>query len=86
MSVTMTNPTNGDVRVVPDALEQRYADRGFEVTARSEKPAASGELKGKALDEALDAAGLPKTGSADDKRARLAEHTQSQPDGTPPQD
>jgi hypothetical protein len=84
MSVTMTNPSNGDVRVVPDALEQRYADRGFEVTARSEKPAA-GELKGKALDEALDAAGLPKTGSADEKRARLAEHTQSQSDGTPPE-
>jgi hypothetical protein len=85
MSVTMTNPSNGDVRVVPDALEQRYADRGFEVTARSEATAGSG-LKGKALDEALDAAGLPKTGSADEKRARLAEHTHSQPDGTPPQD
>jgi hypothetical protein len=86
MSVTMTNPSNGDVRVVPDALEQRYADRGFEVTARSERPAAGSDLKGKALDEALDAAGLPKTGSADEKRARLAEHTHSQPDGTPPQD
>jgi hypothetical protein len=85
MSVTMTNPSNGDVRVVPDALEQRYADRGFEVTARSEATADSA-LKGKALDEALDAAGLPKTGSADEKRARLAEHTHSQPDGTPPQD
>lgn len=31
------------------------------------------ELKGQALEDALDAAGLPKTGSADDKRARLAE-------------
>lgn len=31
-------------------------------------------LKGKALDEALDAAGLPKTGSADEKRERLAAH------------
>lgn len=32
------------------------------------------ELKGAALDAALDAAGLPKTGTADEKRARLAEH------------
>lgn len=31
------------------------------------------ELKGEALDAALEAAGLPKTGSADEKRARLAE-------------
>ena len=36
-------------------------------------PDAAGELKGAALDEALEAAGLPKSGSADDKRARLAE-------------
>lgn len=35
-------------------------------------PDAAGELKGAALDEALEAAGLPKSG-ADDKRARLAE-------------
>jgi hypothetical protein len=31
-------------------------------------------LKGKALDEALEAAGLSKAGTADEKRARLAEH------------
>lgn len=31
-------------------------------------------LKGKALDDALTAAKLPKTGNADEKRARLAEH------------
>ena len=30
-------------------------------------------MKGAALDEALEAAGLSKSGSADDKRARLAE-------------
>lgn len=34
------------------------------------------ELKGKALDEALDAAGLAKTGTADEKRQRLADHQQ----------
>jgi len=32
------------------------------------------ELKGKALDDALDSAGLSKSGSADEKRQRLAEH------------
>lgn len=31
-------------------------------------------LKGQALDEALDRAGLSKAGSADEKRARIAEH------------
>lgn len=83
MSVTMRNPKNDDVRVVPNVLEDAYAARGFEVESRSEKPAdGSDDLKGKALDEALDAAGLPKSGTADEKRARLAEH---QADGTPPQ-
>lgn len=33
----------------------------------------SGELKGEALDKALEDAGLPKTGTADEKRARLSE-------------
>lgn len=42
-------------------------------TVPGSEPAA--ELKGAALDEALEAAGLPKTGTADEKRARLAEHT-----------
>ena len=32
------------------------------------------DLKGKALDDKLEAAGLPTTGRVDDKRARLAEH------------
>lgn len=32
------------------------------------------DLKGKALDDALDDAGLPKTGTADEKRAAIAEH------------
>ncbi len=32
------------------------------------------QLKGKALDAALTDAGLPLSGSADEKRARLAEH------------
>lgn len=36
------------------------------------------ELRGQALDDALTAAGLSKTGTADEKRARLAEHTSGQ--------
>jgi hypothetical protein len=38
-------------------------------------PSGDDVLKGKELDAALDAAGLSKTGTADEKRARLAEHT-----------
>ena len=79
--VTVTNPKTNDVRVIPAELEQQYVDRGFEVTARATAPESS-ELKGAALDDALDAAGLPKSGTADEKRARLAEH---QANGTPPQ-
>jgi len=37
-----------------------------------------GELKGKALDEALEAADLPKSGNVDAKRARLAEYNAQQ--------
>jgi hypothetical protein len=36
-------------------------------------PAASGELRGEALLEALRTAGLPTSGTADEKRARLAD-------------
>jgi hypothetical protein len=35
-------------------------------------------LRGAALEAALEAAGLPTSGSADDKRARLAEHHAAQ--------
>lgn len=37
-----------------------------------------GELKGKALDQALEEAGLPKSGNVDEKRARLAEYNAQQ--------
>lgn len=39
------------------------------------------ELKGKDLDAALEAAGLPKTGTADEKRERLVEHLTAPADG-----
>lgn len=64
--------SKGDtVRVVPAELSDRYKARGFDVT---EVEANASGLRGAALDEALEARGLPKTGSADEKRARLAEH------------
>lgn len=40
--------------------------------------AETGELKGKHLDAALDEAGLPKSGSAAEKRAALAEYQAQQ--------
>lgn len=80
MQVTMRNPRTDDVRVVPAQLEQRYADRGWETTGTSGTPA-PGDLKGAALDEALDSAGLPKSGTADEKRARYAEHLAGQTPG-----
>ncbi len=49
------------------------AELGAEVgQLATETPAE--DLKGKALDDALDAVGLTKSGTADEKRARLAEH------------
>lgn len=59
-------------------LDQPATDRGGRpLPPRPVAPPAE-ELKGAALDDALDAAGLPKTGSADEKRARLADHNNSQ--------
>lgn len=46
-------------------------------TGESTGPDGAELLKGKALDAALESAGLSKTGTADEKRARLAEHTGS---------
>lgn len=71
---TMTR--NGDVRVIPDVLVEQYSSRGWEpVDEQSTDP---GELKGKALDAALTDAGLSTSGTADEKRARLSEHTANQ--------
>jgi hypothetical protein len=71
--VTVSNGT--DVRVVPAELAERYAARGFEV---SDVASQAEQLRGAALDKALDDAGLPKNGSAAEKRARLAEHRAAQ--------
>ncbi len=61
---------DGDVRVIPDELVDQYTERGW-----APQPAApADQLKGKDLDHALEAAGLSKAGTADEKRERLAEH------------
>lgn len=76
--VELYNPTIPAWHRVPDnpGVVQHFRDRGWEtpddIAARA--GAEAEELKGKALDDALDAAGLSKSGTADEKRDRLAEH------------
>lgn len=56
----------------PVELDPDAPDKGW--TLEQVKAAAEAErLKGEALDEALKEKGLPRTGKADEKRARLAE-------------
>lgn len=63
---------------VPDhpAVVQDFRDRGWETTEdiAARAGAEAEELRGKALDEALEGAGLSKSGTADEKRDRLADH------------
>jgi hypothetical protein len=70
---------------VPDVVEVRHPELKVTQLVRKDRlgqmdPAwevvteAATDLKGKALDAALDEAGLSTSGSAEDKRARLAEH------------
>lgn len=59
-----------------DRLEAEKAQLDAQLDALpSDDPS---RLKGQALDRALDEAGLSKDGSADEKRARLADHLASQ--------
>lgn len=70
----------GDVHTVDESLEDYYRKQGWvpePTQADLDAIAAEAEaqrLKGAALDAALEEAGLPRTGSADEKRQRLAEH------------
>jgi len=68
--------TSDDVIVVQDESVGYYQSTGQwvldEAEAEAETPAAA-ELKGEALDDALRDAGLPLTGTADEKRKRLAD-------------
>ncbi len=70
----------GDVNTVDESLVGYYQQQGWTVEPTAADLAAiaaeaeAQQLKGAALDEALEEAGLPKTGTADEKRQRLAEH------------
>ena len=67
-------------RFVADADQARYTIVDKDAADRNglplpSKPVVQVEpLKGRELDAALDDAGLPKTGTADEKRQRLADH------------
>lgn len=67
----------GDVHVddvaAQDDAEKAHAEASTDGTSVPGTEAAA-ELKGAALDDALEEAGLSKSGTADEKRARLAEH------------
>lgn len=64
-----------DLEVRRSALEAEQA----RIDAQLAQTTPADDLKGKALDEALSAAGLPTDGPADEKRARLAAHQADNP-------
>lgn len=59
--------------------DQRLADSIASVSPASATASTTddAELKGQALEDALKERGLPSTGTADEKRARVAEHDQA---------
>ena len=90
--VTVFHPLGWPVEVSP-ARAEVFRSRGYtdddprvvEDPAEVEDPVEdAAELKGEALDEALKEAGLPLTGKAEEKRARLAEHLAAQSDQDTP--
>lgn len=80
--VTLYNPSQQATHRVPDlpGVVKDFRDRGWETpddtTARVESEAS--ELRGKALDDALEDAGLSKSGTVADKQQRLADHEAEQ--------
>lgn len=78
MSQQFHRASTGDTVTVPDELAAKYeANPAWEAGPGPASTSNVDQVKGAALDAALDAAGLPKTGSADEKRARLAEHEEN---------
>lgn len=72
------HPVSGQVQTAHSpAVESFLRTRGYELHATPEDAA---DLKGAALDEALEVAGLVKSGSAGEKRARLVEHVGDTPE------
>lgn len=69
-------PDHPPATTTREAFEEVWQDKGFVLVDDKGDPLPDpAELKGKALDDALTAAGLPVTGTADEKRAALAAHT-----------
>lgn len=75
--------TAPDRQTTPDLVRVHHADLNRTIVVRRQQLAQmdpawevqeADDLKCRSLDQALEDAGLPKSGSADEKRARLAEH------------
>jgi hypothetical protein len=60
-----------------EAAQASYAEQG-ETDEPAEEVVEAGDLKGEALDQALADRGLAKTGTADEKRERVAEYDANQ--------
>jgi hypothetical protein len=80
--VRLYNPTLQAWHDVPDhpVVVQDFQDKGWETPAESaaRAEAEAAELHGKALNKALDQAGLSKSGTVAEKQARLAEYEAAQ--------
>ena len=69
----MAEMTDGrDVLSIPASAVHAMEALGWKTTAKPKPAQDPAELKGRALDDALRAAGLPVTGKAAEKRAALA--------------
>jgi hypothetical protein len=67
-----------DALAPPAGSAAAKQQKAAEVAAEDE----AAKLKGQALDEALEKRGLPKTGTADDKRAAVADYDAANPEPT----
>lgn len=72
------HPYNDEVREATGPLARFLSNKGWTEVVPVEvveehAEAVAGELKGKALEAELERLGLPKSGSADEKRAAIAE-------------
>jgi hypothetical protein len=85
--VTLYHPDQQAWHRVPDSpvVIQDFQDRGWETPDESAARfnADASQLHGKELEDALQEAGLPRSGTVKQKQARLAEHRQAQAPAEP---
>lgn len=77
VAVSMTHPNLPDhppATTTSETFDRLWKDKGWQLVADESAPVPAEQLKGQALEDALKDAGLPSTGTADDKRAALAAH------------